>query len=514
MTFATFTFVRNFSDEKKSRFFITDRNGFREVPAAEVLAHSGLLICHDFWMIARDLYLLCGNIPKSIVDLDDLNIIASRDPDVRRRREKFDIVDRMSNFFSRGENVLRPYKKMLYQEVEVEASVQKDFHELLLEYYIELCRRAILNGERDRFFDVEVPCANLCAEISSKGLRINSERVSNNRQLIAHDYYQSIVKISDEFDIPLEVPSEGDHARYAQRLNVDLEEYSLDFAMSYLPQMKAYSDLVKRVRDLSLARDVLNGMPLRSGRVFPIVDTQGSRTSRIAVRSPFLQSLPRRYRDVICPDQGKSLCYVDFDQFEVGIMAALSNDPILHALFAEEDMYESFRIAKLGGQGARSGAKILFLAYAYGMKKHDLPIIGTKFGFERAVVRDAFRSFGVYEKWKNSRIEEFEEVGYVSTSLGNRFYYQGSKPTRKEKLSAVSQIVQGEGSLIFKKTLLKVDENDDVEMLLPMHDALLFQHSDPATPELVVNAFKETMTQHFGGAVQGKASIESFSGEK
>lgn len=148
------------------------------------------------------------------------------------------------------------------------------------------------------------------------------------------------------------------------------------------------------------------------------------------------------------------------------------------------------------------------------MKKNDLPIIGDKFGFERGVVRNAFKSFGVYEKWKRSRLDEFEEAGYVSTSLGNRFYYMGSKPTPKEKLSAISQIVQGEGSLIFKKTLLKVRENQDVEMLLPMHDALLFQHGDPTTPDLVVDAFKETMTQHFGGAVLGKASIESFSGDK
>lgn len=332
-----------FLRRKKSRFFITDSGGFREASADEVFAHNGFLICHDFWMIARDLYSLCGNLPKSIVDLDDLNIISSRDPNVRRRREKFDIVDRMSNFLSRGEDVLRAYKRMFYQEIDIEISVQKDFHELFLEYYIEICRRAILNGERDRFFDVEMPCATLCAEISSKGLRVDSDIISKNRKLISHDYYESIVELSDKFDIPLEVPSEEDNARYAKRLNIDLSEYSLDFAMNYLPQMNSYSELVKRVRDLSIARDVLNGMPLRSGRVFPIVDTQGSRTSRISVRSPFLQSLPKRYRNVICADQDKSLCYVDFDQFEVGIMAALSNDPILHALFAEDDMYESFR---------------------------------------------------------------------------------------------------------------------------------------------------------------------------
>lgn len=514
MTLATFTYVRNFSDEKKSRFFITDLNGFREVSAAEVVEHDGLIICHDFWMIARDLYLLCDDLPRKIVDLDELSVLSSRDPGSRRRREKFDIVDRMSNFLLRGKDVLSSYKKMIYQEVDVKESVQKEFHDLLLEYYIELCRRAILKGERDRFFDIEVPCARLCAEISSKGLRVNSEKISKHRRSIAHEYYESIKLISDKFNIPLEVPSDKDDARYAKRLNIDLEKYSLEFSMSYLPQMKDYSELVETTRNLSLARDVLNSMPVKSGRVFPIIDTQGSRTSRISVRSPFLQSLPRRYRDVICADQNRSLCYVDFDQFEVGIMAALSNDPVLHTLFAEDDMYETFRIAKLGGQGTRGGAKILFLAYAYGMKRNDLPIVGANFGFERSVVREAFKSFGIYEKWKKSCLDQFDGAGYVSTSFGNRFYREGANATRKENLSAISQIVQGEGSLIFKKTLLRVREIEDVEMLLPMHDALLFQHENATTPDNVVNAFRETMTQHFDSAVLGKASIESFSGEK
>lgn len=510
MTLATFTFIKDFSEEEKSRYFMTDDYGFREVSAADVVGHGGLLICHDFWMIARALHSSCGSVPKKVVDLDEFNVLASRDPHARRRREKLDTVDRMANFLVEDNGTLRTYKATLYQGAEPDLATQEAFHKLLLVYYIEICRRAACNGELERFYRIEIPCAAVCYEMASRGIAIDGGEISKHRRSIRHEYYGRLKAISDAFDIPLEVPSAEDDKRYAIRQGVDLDEYSLEFALHYLPQMREYAEAVQRLRDLSTARDVLESIAIKSNRVYPTVDTQGARTSRISVRSPFLQSLPKRYRSVIRADAGKSLSYVDFDQFEVGIMAALSNDPILHSLFMQDDMYESFRLAKLGGQGSRKAAKILFLAYAYGMKRKNLPIVGINFGFDPTVVREAFKAFSVFENWKMRQLDEFEKTGYVSTSLGNRFYHASSIPTKKERLSAISQIVQGEGSLIFKKALIRVAGMRDVEILIPMHDAVLFQHTDPETPEKVVAAFVEEMTQHFGGAIRGKASIDAF----
>ncbi len=82
--------------------------------------------------------------------------------------------------------------------------------------------------------------------------------------------------------------------------------------------------------------------------------------------------------------------------------------------------------------------------------------------------------------------------------------------TAKERRSAVSQVVQGTGSLIFKKALLEVERLDDVTVLLPMHDALLFEHRLPDTPSTVITAFEQIMTTALGGRVTGKASTGNF----
>ena len=85
------------------------------------------------------------------------------------------------------------------------------------------------------------------------------------------------------------------------------------------------------------------------------------------------------------------------------------------------------------------------------------------------------------------------------------------KLSGKEKRSAVSQVVQGTASLIFKKSLLAVSEIEDVTIVLPMHDALLFEHNLLDTPNKVVEIFSKVMTEELSDRVKGKASITQFS---
>jgi DNA polymerase-1 len=71
-------------------------------------------------------------------------------------------------------------------------------------------------------------------------------------------------------------------------------------------------------------------------------------------------------------------------------------------------------------------------------------------------------------------------------------------------------VVQGTASLIFKKALLEVGEFNDVTILLPMHDALLFEYRLPNTPVEVVKTFEGVMTEQLHSRVKGKASIAPF----
>ena len=99
----------------------------------------------------------------------------------------------------------------------------------------------------------------------------------------------------------------------------------------------------------------------------------------------------------------------------------------------------------------------------------------------------------------------------MATLLGNHYLRERDGPlTAKEQRSSVSQVVQGTASLIFKRALLDVGKLDDVTIVLPMHDALLFEHTSADTPNKVVTAFENAMTNTLGGGVRGKASVGAF----
>ncbi|MDK9688953.1 hypothetical protein, partial [Halomonas sp. LC1] len=57
---------------------------------------------------------------------------------------------------------------------------------------------------------------------------------------------------------------------------------------------------------------------------------------------------------------------------------------------------------------------------------------------------------------------------------------------------------------------LELSELEGVQILIPMHDAALFQHTNQVEPHLVVKIFEDVMTRELSGKVVGKASIEPF----
>jgi len=456
MSLAILSFIKSYSKPSSSKYYLTDSKGFREATAKEVGKTQGYLVTHDYWMICQDIYEEAGCLPPKVVDLDELHILGSPDGDERKRREKVDAIQRINRIFPLNFDISQRYKGNFYGETEPDLEAIAAFHEILLIYYIELCRIAHQNGEFQRFFEIEVPCQSICASMSSRGTKVHASRIADFRRTARHDYYTNLRKLSDRFDVPLEIPSREDIISYATLKGVDTDEYGFEFILNFMPQVRDFCETIQHLRELDRTRGVLDSIAVKSGRVHPVLDTQGSRTSRISARSPYLQSLAKRYRSILVADQGYELGYVDFDQFEVGIMAALSGDPELHRLF---------------------------------------------------------KKFGRYEEWKQETLRNFDKTGFVATSLGNRFFMKGAKATKKERLSAISQVVQGEGSLIFKKALIAVYGLEDIELLLPMHDALLFQSAASTNFDAITNVidvFARVIGDHFDNAIEGKASAELF----
>jgi hypothetical protein len=377
--------------------------------------------------------------------------------------------------------------------------------------YLDLCAQASANGEFERFFSVEVPAYRLLQLSMSAGISIDTAGLSDKRAQAEHDYFMLLKDYSAKHDMPLETPSRRAIEAKLLREGFELDDVSVEYLLEFVPHDRDFGSDTIALLALDTTRRVLGSLTLSTDATRPVVDVFGSRTSRVQLRSPSLQNIPKRYRSIIRAHGDAQLNYVDFDQFEVGIMAALSGDEQLKRLYAAGDMYELFATEHLNLVGNRRAAKQLFLSYAYGMSRKALVDAAVSLGVERQKAKEAFRIFGRYEEWKKEVWAEFQSFGRVATVLGNHYRRAGDGQLNgKEQRSAVSQVVQGTASLIFKRALLATSQIEDMRVVLPMHDALLFEHKLAETPAKVVKTFESTMTEVLGGRVTGKASVSDF----
>jgi len=503
-------FMRDFTGRGADGFYWLLDGQLQETEAADVVAFPGVVVCHDFWMIRDALFDKTGTLPAMIVDVDELRISTSGVPDDRLDREKRDLTVQLGRYGAEPE-VCDAYQKMFNKGVPFDGAIGAKAAMAIARMYLDLCRQAAVEGELDRFFAVEVPAYRVLQHAMSAGISIDSSGLSDKRSHAEHDYFMELKEYSTKHNMPLETPSRRAIEAKLILEGFELDEVSVEYLLEFVPHERDFGSDTMALLALDTARRVLGSLTLATNSTRPVVDVFGSRTSRVQLRSPSLQNIPKRYRSIIRPHDSTQLAYVDFDQFEVGIMAALSGDEELKQLFAAGDMYDLFANTHLGLIGNRKAAKQLFLSYAYGMSRKALIDAAASLGVERQKAKDAFRRFQRYEGWKKEVCAEFERTGRVATVMGNHYRRSGrGQLTGKEQRSAVSQVVQGTASLIFKRALLAIAAIGDVRVVLPMHDAVLFEYRLAETPALVVDAFEGVMTDVLEAHVTGKASISDF----
>lgn len=503
-------FVKDFTGRGADSFYWFENGQLSETGVEQIVNFSGMVICHDFWMIRDVLFDKTQDLPRVIIDLDEFRMAISGNPADRLFREKMDITGELGRYGASAE-VCSTYKAMFYRGVQFDVEVACEAAKAMMEMYKSLCAEALTNGESERFLTVELPVYRLLQKAMSTGININPTGLSEKRREAEHDYFFCLKNYSATHDMPLETPTrEAIEARLYES-GFDLSGVSTNYVLEFLPHKNDFGNDTLALSELDSTRRVLSSLATSSERTRPIIDVFGSRTSRVHLRSPSLQNMAKKYRTIVTASEGSNLCYVDFDQYEVGIMAALSEDPELASLYGAGDMYDLFATTHLGLEGNRKAAKQLFLSYAYGMTRKALIDAAVLLGADRDRAKTAFRIFSKYEEWKKSVWATFQRDGRIGTIQGN--YYKRSRQgtlSAKEQRSAVSQVIQGTASLIFKKALLEISDLEDVTIILPMHDAILFEYREDDTPIKVVASFEKVMTEQLDGRVIGKASIGQF----
>ncbi len=322
--------------------------------------------------------------------------------------------------------------------------------------------------EKRRLFDIEIPTNQIIYSREIDGLTYNIDKIPQLCRELEEKIYRTKNILQLEFNIFN--PDNKDqqikyiNSRYFQLINESIyktfKRYRHNDTVSSL-----FYELIRYQKDLDTFIFISSHWGGKN-KCYPSYFGYGTITSRITMREPSIQNLRREARKVIIPENKKRFLYIDYSQFEAGILAALSCDENLIHLFNEGIIYSSLGDFlypnEENNELKREKAKEDFYAYVYSDEVNQR-------------YKEYFNQFPALEEYKKSLKNEIIENQKIGSKFGN-FRLLGQI---EECNWYLSHKIQATASLIYKKALIKVNlEIPEAEFLVPMHDGTLYQLPD------------------------------------
>lgn len=357
----------------------------------------------------------------------------------------------------------------------------------LKEYYEEAILKIRNSNQLERFYKLENVVQQILHKRQLEGIHIHPEKLENLLIKLKTDKDHLIHKLRYKhglIDLNYRAVRKFLISNGHKISNKDYNYFNL---ISYLKAAKITSplcnDIYLTLRIKSDYEKLKQYITEDDNLIHPEFDCIGTITSRMLIRHPYIQQLKKENRIIFKAKDDYTLIYCDYNQFEPGILASLTGDPIMIDLYNREDIYVNFSEYIFGTKDLRDQGKILFLSYLYGMSNKKLvesidEIIKKKGLKNDSTVKDFFSNFKVLDSYKETEYKKAIDNGFIQT---NEALKRNIKKTKKgkgkisETRFVLSQIIQGTASYILKKAIIDVSKDDEIEFLVPMHDAVLYQ---------------------------------------
>jgi DNA polymerase I len=225
-------------------------------------------------------------------------------------------------------------------------------------------------------------------------------------------------------------------------------------------------------------------------------------TGRLSSTDPNLQNIPvkgeygLRIREAFIVPKGHELLCADYSQIEPRILAHLSQDPRLLAVFTKgEDIHMATAMEIFGlpanhiTRDMRRAAKTVVFGIVYGISPFGLSQnLGVSQAEAKNYIDTFFERFAAVRALMDRNIAEGRAKGYTTTILGRRRpipELQSGDPAQRgfgERM-AVNSPIQGSAADLIKIAMINVhkklhEELPHVKMILQVHDELIFEVPD------------------------------------
>jgi len=257
----------------------------------------------------------------------------------------------------------------------------------------------------------------------------------------------------------------------------------------------------------------------KDGRIHSTFHQLVTATGRLASHNPNLQNIPvrseigREIRKAFFAAPGCCLICADYSQIELRILAHLSGDAALISAFEKDlDIHAAVASEVFGvpleevTREQRNRAKTINFGIIYGV---------TAFGLARRVegldregaaklIADYKARYAGIDAFLNACISQAMSDGYVTTIMGRRrsipeIHGNNAQIRALGERLAINSVVQGSAADLIKMAMVNVQnriarEDRPVQMLLQIHDELIFETSEEGAEEqaAVIRGVMET----------------------
>ncbi|THJ09328.1 MAG: DNA polymerase I [Nitrospira sp. CG24C] len=374
-------------------------------------------------------------------------------------------------------------------------------------------------GSLSLFTDVEMPLVPVLAEIERNGFLLDVEGL----RVLSKELERDLDKIMEtiavaaggEFNInsPKQLATVLFEKLGLKPIRKTKTGYSTD--EDTLTQLATQHELPAQIvnyRSLSkLKSTYVDALPElvnpETKRLHTSLNQTVAATGRLSSTDPNLQNIPvkgeygLRIREAFIAPPGHTLLCADYSQIEPRILAHLSQDPRLLAVFAKgEDIHMATAMEIFGLHSSqitrdmRRVAKTVVFGIVYGISPFGLSQnIGVSQADAKKYIETFFEKFSAVRALMDRNIEEGKTKGYTTTILGRRRpipELQSGDPVQRgfgERM-AVNSPIQGSAADLIKVAMINVNsllhhEMPHTKMILQVHDELIFEVSEKELEE-------------------------------
>ena len=505
----------------------------RNVELTELGKHNGPVVTHDAPLLIELFRARNIALPHTLVDIEEALRFRSQISKDQGGQKQWNLWRMGAKFLDASVDAKTVERLLNASSIPPDSEEQRRLTRvsagMLRQLWVETEEELTRLGEWARFIEKEVPVQQIFHSRQLSGLKVDDSSISDFIKVSENEKFTHFRRLSTLLgSSPMGLTAQKLVEKLSavgadlpvERVRTEVLEDWLELAGSSSNSAAEVLAYLAAAKDVSVLRR-LNPV---YGRVYPLFRVHGTVTSRVLVADPGLQQIRKRFRAVIQPDDGLELAYLDYAQFEPGIIAFLAADEVLKAAYESSDLYLALAARIGGSETSRDMAKKIFLSYCYGMTKPRIAALlagvsASKSDLERfeSSVSSFFERFPKVETFREESQVKLRENGVIGTIFGNfRRRTSEGELTYKEQRWAMNHIVQGSASIIFKDALIRLAGRFGVNsILLPMHDAVLLQFSpqeitrvefEKEAAAMMINAFQyycpnakpKVIATHFG----------------